>query len=51
MQRDFHHGLLDQAPPGVFDGRSWAYWHLTLKGRRRPPPLPERRFPDDGRQR
>ena len=41
---------LDQAPPGVFDGRSWGYWHLTLKGLRHPPPLPERRFPDDGRQ-
>ena len=36
---------LDQAPSGVFDGRSWAYWHLKLKGLRHAPPLPERRFP------
>lgn len=36
---------LDAAPPGVFDGRSWAYWHLRLKGVRHPPPLPTRRFP------
>ena len=41
---------LDQAPPGVFDGRSCGYWHLKLKGLRHPPPLPERRFPNDGRQ-
>ena len=39
---------LDQAPPGVFDGRSWGYWHLKLKGLRHPPPLPERRLPDMG---
>ena len=29
------------APPGVFDDRSWAYWHLKL-GRYPPPPLPTR---------
>lgn len=34
---------LDHAPPGVFDGRSWAYWHLKL-GRYPAPPLPTRRF-------
>lgn len=34
---------LEHAPPGVFDGRSWSYWHLIC-GRREPPPLPERRF-------
>lgn len=39
---------LDEAPPGVFDGRSWGYWLLKLKGLRRPPPLPVRRFPDEG---
>jgi hypothetical protein len=39
---------LDQAPPGVFDGRSWAYWHLKLKGLRQPPPMPERVLPDVG---
>lgn len=37
---------LDEAPPGVFDARSWAYWHLTLNGHRRPPALPERTLPE-----
>ena len=32
---------LASAPPGVFDDRSWAYWHLKL-GRYPPPPLPTR---------
>lgn len=35
---------LAEAPPGVFDGRSWGYWHLKLRGLRQPPPLPERVF-------
>ncbi len=35
---------LDNAPPGVFDGRSWAYWNLILFGRREPPPLPVRKL-------
>ena len=34
---------LDQAPPGIFDERSWAYWNLVC-GRRPAPPLPRRRF-------
>ncbi|MDG4550451.1 MAG: hypothetical protein P9F19_13330 [Candidatus Contendobacter sp.] len=38
--------LLDP-PPGIFDGRSWAYWHYRL-GLTPPgqpvPPLPQRRF-------
>ena len=29
------------APPGVFDDRSWAYWHLMLD-RHPAPPLPVR---------
>lgn len=33
-----------EAPAGVFDGRSWAYWQWILFGRRTPPPLPERQF-------
>src|SRR5690554_5819138 len=33
---------LDNAPPGIFDGRSWAYWHLILHGREDAPPLPVR---------
>ena len=36
--------VLDHAPPGIFNGRSWAYWNLKL-GRTPAPPLPERRFP------
>ncbi len=35
--------VLDHAPPGVFDGRSWAYWNLIC-GREPPPPMPERHF-------
>lgn len=33
---------LDNAPPGVFDARSWAYWNLKC-GREHAPPLPVRR--------
>lgn len=34
---------LEHAPPGVFDPRSWAYWHLICH--RHPlPPLPERKL-------
>ncbi len=29
------------APPGIFDARSWAYWNLKT-GRYPPPPLPTR---------
>jgi len=36
---------LDQAPPGVFDNRSWAYWNLKL-GRYPPPPPPVREIPN-----
>ena len=36
---------LQQAPPGVFDARSWAYWNLKL-GIFPTPPLPERKLPD-----
>lgn len=34
---------LDQAPPGIIDERSWAYWNLKL-GRSPAPPLPRRRL-------
>jgi hypothetical protein len=34
---------LDQAPPGIIDPRSWAYWNSVV-GRYPPPPLPVRRF-------
>lgn len=34
---------LDQAPPGIIDARSWAYWNSKM-GRYPPPPRPVRRF-------
>ena len=33
--------VLDNAPPGIFDARSWAYWNLRC-GRQPSPPLPIR---------
>lgn len=33
---------LEQAPAGVFDARSWAYWNLMV-GRVPAPPMPVRR--------
>jgi hypothetical protein len=35
--------LLSAAPPGIFDSRSWSYWHV-MTGHDDPPPLPQRRF-------
>ena len=34
---------LAKAPAGIFDPRSWAYWHLKL-GQYPAPPPPTRRF-------
>ena len=34
---------LDNAPPGVFTARSWAYWN-TAFGRVPVPPMPKRRL-------
>lgn len=39
---DFREAL-DNAPPGIIDPRSWAYWNLRM-GRFPPPPLPQRTF-------
>jgi hypothetical protein len=39
---DMRHAL-DNAPPGIIDPRSWAYWNSKM-GRYPPPPLPVRRF-------
>lgn len=36
--------VLDNPPPGVFDARSWAYWHAVFE-REPVPPLPKRQFP------
>ena len=35
---------LREAPPGIIDARSWAYWHLMLDAGE-PPPLPKRCIP------
>jgi hypothetical protein len=35
---------LDKAPPGIIDGRSWAYWNAIV-GRYPPPPMPKRGLP------
>ncbi|MCU1237571.1 MAG: hypothetical protein JWP63_5538 [Candidatus Solibacter sp.] len=39
-EREFLEALKD-APPGVFDARSWAYWNLKF-GRVPAPPMPVR---------
>lgn len=36
---------LRQAPPGVFDPRSWSYWHHVLD-LGVAPPLPARKLPE-----
>lgn len=41
--RDEFRDVLDHAPPGVFDPRSWAYWNLMC-GRPSAPPMPTRDF-------
>lgn len=38
--------VLADPPPGVFDRRSWNYWHVVL-GFQPTPPLPIRRLPAD----
>lgn len=40
---DFRNAL-ENAPPGIFDARSWAYWNV-MAGRDPPPPLPRRVIP------
>jgi len=40
---DDFRAALDQAPPGIIDARSWAYWNSKM-GRYPAPPLPVRRF-------
>jgi len=37
------HRALQHAPPGVFDVRSWNYWHLVF-GMTPVPPLPQRKL-------
>jgi hypothetical protein len=35
---------LQNAPPGIIDERSWAYWNLILRDLSPPPPMPTRTF-------
>jgi len=42
---DFREAL-EHAPPGIFDKRSWNYWHLMMD-RYPPPPMPTRIIPDE----
>jgi hypothetical protein len=42
--------VLENAPPGIFDVRSWAYWNLVCD-RRPAPPLPVRVLPPISRSR
>ncbi|MEZ6137000.1 MAG: hypothetical protein R3C53_19060 [Pirellulaceae bacterium] len=39
---DLRH-VLEHAPPGMIDGRSWAYWH-AVQGTYPAPPIPQRTF-------
>lgn len=39
--KDDYREVLERAPPGIFDARSWAYWNLVCD-RRPEPPLPVR---------
>jgi hypothetical protein len=41
---DFREAL-EQAPPGIIDERSWAYWNVMI-GRYPTPPMPRRVIPD-----
>jgi hypothetical protein len=44
LGKDGFRQTLENAPPGVFDKKSWNYWHLYF--RLTPvPPLPERHLP------
>lgn len=40
---DVFKGVLDNPPAGVFDERSWAYWHAVFE-REPVPPLPKRKL-------
>lgn len=41
VEKDDFCEVLDSAPPGIFDKRSWAFWNLKC-GRQPAPPLPTR---------
>jgi hypothetical protein len=37
--------VVEHAPPGIMDERSWAYWNVMV-GKDIIPPMPARKFPD-----
>ena len=37
--------VVENAPPGIMDARSWAYWN-AMTGRLDAPPMPVRKLPD-----
>jgi hypothetical protein len=41
---DDFRAALEQAPPGIMDERSWAYWNI-MTGRDPVPPMPRRVIP------
>jgi hypothetical protein len=41
ISKNEYREVLEHAPPGIFDARSWAYWNLVC-GRQPAPPLPVR---------
>jgi hypothetical protein len=44
LDLDDFRAALEQAPPGVMDERSWAYWNV-MTGRDPIPPMPQRVIP------
>jgi hypothetical protein len=44
VSKDDYREVLEHAPPGIFDPRSWAYWNLVC-GPQPTRPLPTRTLP------
>jgi hypothetical protein len=44
VELDDFREALEQAPPGIMDERSWAYWNIVT-GRYPVPPMPRRVIP------
>jgi hypothetical protein len=44
IELDDFREALENAPPGIMDERSWAYWNVVT-GRRPVPPMPRRVIP------
>jgi hypothetical protein len=42
---DAFHEVIADAPPGIMDERSWAYWNV-MAGKDIIPPMPVRKFSD-----